>query len=84
MSAPSTRAKSSAAIDLRYGRQGGRRLHLETDAEQARRFEEAVAAGEVVYVRCDCPNNWWIAAKDVGRPCHTCAGPMTPTERRAW
>lgn len=77
MNAPSTRAKSTSAIDLRYGRQGGRRLHLETDAEQAQRFEVAVADGAVVYVRCECPNGWWVAAKDNGKLCHSCGATMT-------
>lgn len=73
--APSKRAKSSSAMDLRYGRQGGRRLPLQSDWEQAAAFAAAVAERRVLAAACAC-QDWWIAPCDLGSPCEACGRPM--------
>lgn len=77
--APSKRAKSARALDMRYGRGGGRRLPIQTDAEAAEAFEAAVAAGDIVRCACFC-TLWWLVAKDVGGPCGHCGEPMVEIE----
>lgn len=73
--APSKRAKSASARDLRYGRGGGRNLPLQSDAEQSEAFATAVAAGDIVRAHCWC-ESWWLIAKDVGKTCRACDMPM--------
>lgn len=77
---PSKRAKSSSALDMRYGRGGGRRLPTQSDYEQARNFDEAVTAGQIVRAMCFC-TVWWLVLKDVESPCGHCGYPMVRIER---
>lgn len=72
---PSKRAKSASALDLIYGRQGGRRLPPKSDFEQAADFAHAIADGKVVVASCDC-TRWWLARRDVGQRCRACDSPM--------
>ena len=67
--AANTRAKSTSARDLRYGRQGGRWLPLQTDAEQAEAF-----AAVAIYGACFC-TYWWLISADVGSICRHCNEP---------
>lgn len=69
----------SKSTDVRYGRQGGRIVPVKK-GEQEKEFAEALASGAIVHVRCDCAR-WWVIAREVGRPCHTCSGPMLPMDR---
>lgn len=71
----------SKATDVRYGRQGGRIVPI-LPAESEALFAAALAAGDVVYVRCACAR-WWVASNDVGRPCDKCSEPMKPEARAA-
>lgn len=77
---PSKRAKSASALDLRYGRGGGRRLPIQTDAEAAEAFEAAVEVGDIVRAMCFC-TFWWLVRKDVGSPCGHCGEAMVRVER---
>ena len=81
--APSKRAKSTSARDMRYGRQGGRWAPLQTDHEQAKAFTAAVEAGEIVRVQCGCSRAWLIR-RDVGKRCKACGQPMGEPEDRRW
>ena len=81
--AASKRAKSTSARDMRYGRQGGRWAHLQTDHEQAEAFAKAVEAGEIVLVQCGC-SKAWVARRDAGRPCKACNQPMGEPSDRRW
>lgn len=66
----------SKSTDVRYGRQGGRIVPVKKAAAD-KAFEEAIASGAIVHVRCSC-SRWWAVPRDVGRPCHTCLTPMNP------
>ena len=63
------------ALDIVYGRQGGRRLQPQTDREQFVSLQLAIADGRVVRAECLC-SYWWLAACDVGKPCDHCGEPM--------
>ena len=77
--APSKRAKSTSARDLRYGRQGGRWAPLQSDREQAAAFKEAAAEGRIVRAHCAC-ESWWLAPRDAGTACGNCGTTMESGE----
>lgn len=69
------------ALDLVWGRGGGRRLDTLTTAEEAADFDQAVADGKIVHAACGC-SWWWLARRDVGQVCRGCDQPMVA--RRNW
>lgn len=63
------------ALDIRYGRQGGRRLPTLSAAEQAEAWAADVAAGKIVRASCLC-TMWWLLRRNVGDTCLACKMPM--------